>query len=162
MRKHLVPIVIGLLALTVAWAATGGPASAAADGRFDIAVGVVRLDGRQEMPDADPDGRGTFAYVAFDSRICYALTARNIEPATMAHIHVGAPEVNGPIVIGLTAPTRGFSADCIGAVPDGSVENGPEVLLQSELDDIIATESDFYVNVHNAPFPGGAIRGQLR
>ncbi|MGH9112764.1 MAG: CHRD domain-containing protein [Acidimicrobiales bacterium] len=162
MRKHLVPIVIGLLALTVAWGATGGPASAAANGRSDIAVGIVRLDGRQENPDADPDGRGTLAYAAFDSRFCYLLTARNIEPSTAAHIHVGAPEVNGPIVIALIAPTGGFSADCIKAVPDGSLENGPEVLLQSELDAIIATESDFYVNVHNATFPGGAIRAQLR
>jgi hypothetical protein len=161
MRKHLVSIAIGLLVFTVAWAATGGPASAFAGGPFEIAVGAVRLDGQQENPDADPDGRGTFVYAAFDSRLCYVLTAKKIEPATAAHIHVGAPEVNGPIVIGLIAPTGGFSADCIEAVPDGSVENSTEVLLQSELDAIIASESDFYVNVHNDPFQGGAIRAQL-
>lgn len=170
MRKQLVRMVVGVVALAVVLGATGGPASAgtAAAERADqgtlpnIAVGVVRLDGQQEVPPADPDGRGTFAYVAFDSQICYVLTARKIEPATMAHIHVGPAGVNGPIVIALIAPTQGFSADCIEAVPDGSVENTTEVLLQSELDAIIANEAGFYVNVHNAPFPGGAIRAQLR
>jgi hypothetical protein len=170
MRKHQVRMAVGVVALAVVLVAAGGPASAgtAAADTADrgtppkIAVGAVRLDGQQEVPPADSDGRGTFAYVAFDSQICYVLTARRIEPSTMAHIHVGPSGVNGPIVIGLIAPTRGFSADCIEAVPDGSVENTTEVLLQSELDAIIANESGFYVNVHNAPFPGGAIRAQLR
>jgi hypothetical protein len=26
---------------------------------------------------------------------------------------------------------------------------------------LVAKPQDFYVNVHNAPFPGGALRGQL-
>jgi hypothetical protein len=37
----------------------------------------------------------------------------------------------------------------------------PMALLQSELDAIIADPSNYYVNVHNSPFPDGAIRGQL-
>jgi len=36
------------------------------------------------------------------------------------------------------------------------------VLTQEELDAIIANEAGFYANVHTAPFPAGAIRGQLR
>jgi hypothetical protein len=167
MRKYLVRMVVSVVALGLVLVATGGPASATAatadqGSPPNIAAGAVRLSGQQEVPPADPDGRGTFTYVAFDSRICYVLTAKKIEPAAAAHIHEAPAGVNGPIVIGLIAPTGGFSADCIESVPDGSVENGPEVLLQSELDAIIANASGFYVNVHNAPFPDGAIRGQLR
>lgn len=36
------------------------------------------------------------------------------------------------------------------------------VLTESELAAIVVTPSDFYVNVHNATFPAGPIRGQLR
>ncbi len=126
-----------------------------------FAFGVVHLDGAQEVPPADPDGRGTFAYIAVHDRICYVLTARRIQPAALAHIHAAPRGVNGPIVVGLIAPTQGFSADCITAQPD-TTPNSPEVLLRSELAAIIADPAQFYVNVHNAEFMGGAIRGQLR
>ncbi|HUF02221.1 MAG TPA: CHRD domain-containing protein [Gaiellaceae bacterium] len=43
----------------------------------------------------------------------------------------------------------GDSADCV---------NPGEALAQ----EILANPSEFYVNVHNADYPGGAIRGQLR
>jgi CHRD domain len=167
MRKHRVRTVMGGAALAVGLVAAGAPALAATDAADRgspprIAVGALRLSGQQEVPPNNAGGRGTFVYVAFDSRICYVLTAQNIDPATMAHIHDGPVGVNGPIVIALIAPTDGFSADCIRAVPDGSVPNSNEVLLQSELDAIIASEPDFYVNVHNTPFPGGVIRAQLR
>jgi hypothetical protein len=147
----------------------GGQASArpdgsvgAATGRHGVAVGLVGLDGAQEVPGpGDADGRGIFAYAAFGDHLCYVLTARKIEPAAMAHIHSGARGVAGPIVIGLEAPTGGLSVDCITAVDD-STPNAPDVLLRSELDAIVADPAAFYVNVHNAPFPAGAIRGQLR
>ena len=148
------------------WVLVGRRSPAGADGpphrapRF--AAGVVRLDGAQEAPTAgDHDGRGTFAYIAVPDRLCYVLTARRIQPAAMAHIHAGARGVNGGIVVGLIPPTQGFSADCIPAQPD-TMPNTMEVLMQSELDAIIAKPAQFYVNVHNAAFPGGAIRGQLR
>ena len=89
------------------------------------------------------------------------LTARRIQPATLAHIHAAPRGVNGGIVVMLIAPTRGFSADCIRAQPD-TTPNTMEVLTQSELAAIIADPTQFYANVHNAEFMGGAIRGQLR
>jgi CHRD domain len=98
----------------------------------------------------DPDGRG-FALVAVDTKhgkICYTLFVRRIERATAAHIHEGDLGVAGPIVQELDAPSDGFSADC--------VEN--PTLAEA----IAANPSHYYVNVHNAPFPAGAVRGQLR
>lgn len=161
MRNRLVIAIAALLAIGSLLASTV-PASASADrGRSNITAGVVRLDGEQEPLGGDADGRGTFGFLAFDSKLCYFLTARRIATPTAAHIHVGPPGVNGPIVVGLITPTQGFSADCITAQPD-TTPNTAMVLVQSELDQIIANPAGFYANVHNAEFPVGAIRGQLR
>jgi len=161
MRTALVLAAAGLLAAAT-MTVTATPAGAHGGHPQHFAAGAVRLDGAQEVPGpGDEDGRGMFAYLAFDSNLCYLLSARNIDPAAAAHVHSGARGVAGPIVIGLTPPTDRLSADCIEAVPD-TTPNSPAVLTQSELDAIIANPAGYYANVHNAPFPAGAIRGQLR
>jgi hypothetical protein len=111
------------------------------------------MTGAKERPGpGDPNGVG-FAGVLIDTesgRICYALAVRNIEPATMAHIHRGTRDIPGPIVVHLTPPNaRGFSAACTNAA-------GPALATE-----IAGNPSGFYVNVHNGPFPAGAVRGQL-
>ncbi len=165
MRKRLTFAVASLAMAATALGATSLPAGAHAKAHqtadHHVVVGVIRLDGAQETPPADPDGFGTFAFIGFRSTFCYVLTANNIEPATAAHIHAGARGVAGGIVVGLKAPTDGLSFGCIKAVPNDT-PNTTMVLLQSELDAIIANPAGFYANVHNAPFPAGAIRGQLR
>jgi len=98
----------------------------------------------------DPDGSGT-ARVTVNARkeeLCYELTVTNIEPATMAHVHVGGVDVAGPVVRGLTPPATGASSGC--------------APISRELAIAILTDpANYYVNVHNAPYPAGAIRGQL-
>jgi CHRD domain len=154
-------VVAGLVLAGAVLGLVASPASAGrADGDLKIAVGFVRMDGAQENPPADPDGSGHFAYVAFGDQLCYIITARNIDPPVAAHIHVGAAGVNGPIVVGLQLPDP-IGADCITAEQDESL-NSAMVLTQGELDAIIANEAGYYANVHTAPFPAGAIRGQLR
>ena len=110
------------------------------------------LTGHQAVPGpGDLDGTGT-ALVridAVDGRLCWELNARGIEPATAAHIHRGAAGNVGPPVVPLVAP--GASEHSEGCA-DVARELGMEMALRPHL---------FYVNVHNAPFPGSAIRGQL-
>ena len=163
MRTRLIAALVSALVLAGGVVGLGGsPVDArAAHGPATFAAGVVRLDGSQEVPPADPDGRGTLAFLAVHDRFCYVLTARRIQPAAAAHIHAAPRGVNGGIVVGLTPPTNGFSADCVMAQPD-TTPNSPDVLLQSELNAIIADPTQFYANVHNAEFVNGAIRGQLR
>jgi hypothetical protein len=122
------------------------PAVAAAD---DVVVLTAVLTGEAEVPPADLDGIGAAGIVVFPRRnlICYTLAVHKIEPATAAHIHAGAAGVNGPVVVPLSPPTRGFSAACVTSARAGDIANNP---------------ADFYVNVHNTPFGGGAIRGQLK
>lgn len=133
------------------------PAAQADDGTFKLLSTV--MTGAQEAPGpGDPDGRGAFAAVVKGDRLCYAMYADRIETATAAHIHAAPVGVPGGIVVGLEVPNR-FSAACITAVPDE--KNSTATLTQSELAAIVANPAGFYVNVHNASFQAGAIRGQL-
>ena len=131
-------------ALLAAACSTPGPP------RADLAV---TLTGLQEVPGpGDPDGTGT-AEVRVEpalSRVCWRLTVREIAPATAAHIHRGAAGTAGPPVVPLTTPdASGRSEGC------AAIE--PELARQMSM-----YGHEFYINVHNAEYPAGAIRGQLR
>ena len=58
---------------------------------------------------------------------------------------------NGPIVVTLAPPSSGDPG-----VSGACVAVDPELL-----DDILQHPAQYYVNVHTAAFPGGALRGQL-
>jgi hypothetical protein len=108
------------------------------------------LTGGAEVPGpGDPDGSGeAFLDLVGDGLLCVRVQVRGIGTPTAAHIHDGAPGVAGPIVVTLPTPTFNAASDC--------VDVAPEVYA-----DIAANPGDFYVNVHNAEFPAGAVRGQL-
>ena len=130
-----------------------GPATAQTSDGSDVALPTVlraNMTGEQEAPGpADPDGSGTATFILIPpDTICYVLTAQRIAPATAAHIHRAPPGEPGPIVVPLTPPTSGASGGCTSADP-------------ALVADIAANPSAYYVNVHNDPFPAGAIRGQL-
>lgn len=108
---------------------------------------VVPMDGAQEAPGpGDPDGTGT-ALLTIDSdalTIDWHITVDDIDlPLTGAHIHEAPAGMPGPIVVD-------FSAQLTGAG-----------LYDPDLADVLADPSGFYVNVHNEPFPDGAVRGQI-
>ena len=109
------------------------------------------LTGAAELPGpGDPDGSGSARITlnAGQGEVCFRLEVSNIAPATAAHIHVGDVTTFGPVVVGLAPPTSGSSTACVSADQD---------LVQ----EIHRNPAAYYVNVHNADFPAGAIRGQL-
>jgi len=57
--------------------------------------------------------------------------------------------------VNLAAPGDGDAADCLTEGETGKFVDGQTVA------EILANPEDYYVNVHNAEYPGGAIRGQL-
>jgi len=140
-----------LLAGAAALIALAGCASSGGGGRR--ATLQVTMTGLQEVPgpgDADGSGTAEIRSIPADGQICWDLYARGIDPATAAHIHRGAAGAAGPPVVTLTTPdTAGRSQGC--AAVDPALAR--EVAMRS---------FDFYVNVHTAAFPAGAIRGQLR
>ncbi len=107
------------------------------------------LTGEKEVPGpGDKDGRGEADVKVYKAKVCYELEVERIKPALAAHIHRGGPNVAGPIVVELKAPTDGSSEGC---TPISKK-------LSKKLRD---NPSHYYVNVHNRPYPDGAIRGQL-
>jgi hypothetical protein len=110
----------------------------------------ANLTGANEVPPADPDGAGTASISTDDAtnRICTRLEIRNIGAVTAAHIHRGRAGVNGPPVVTLDAPDDDDSNDC-------------DDVADALLDEIRRSPADFYVNVHTAEYPDGAIRGQI-
>lgn len=112
---------------------------------------TATLTGAAERPGpGDPDGTGTAQITVNPGRgeICYTLTVSGIAPATTAHIHEAPADKAGPVVVGLMPPTDGSSDGCV------SVD-------RAEAKDILKNPQNYYVNVHNRAFPGGAVRGQL-
>ncbi len=142
-----------LLLAAIAALAIAGPASAAKLGGADQGGRqlTTTLTGDEEVPVlGDPDGMG-FATVTVNPGqgvLCYELSVSGIAPATAAHLHEAPPGVAGPVVVGLQAPTDGSSSGCID-------------VGHALAKDILKNPADYYVNVHNAEFRGGALRGQL-
>ena len=120
----------------------------AADGGRKL---TATLTGAAEVPKpGDTDGAGTAAVTvnAGKMQVCYKLVVSKIDTATAAHIHEGAEGVAGPVRIPLKAPAAGSSSGCAQVTRDVAMT-------------ILKTPANYYVNVHNAAFPGGALRGQL-
>ena len=131
-----------------------GPAVAQGDNERNAGRKIAAtLTGAAEVPGpGDDNGAGLFEARVNPGteRICYTLAASSIDQATAAHIHVGGPSVAGDVVLTLDTPDGDDddSEDC------QDIDRG---LAQA----LIQNTSDYYVNVHNAAFPNGAIRGQL-
>jgi hypothetical protein len=99
----------------------------------------------------DPDGSGV-ARVTLNQgqgQVCVDITVANIEQPTLVHIHAAPAGRNGPVVVDFTALISGFTVNgCVSADPAliKQIRQHPEL---------------YYVNVHNASFQAGAVRGQL-
>lgn len=134
----------GFLLAAVALATTGSANAA-------LIAFAVTLDGAQEVDaggtpnQGDTDGYGIATLIVDDqsNQITWSIVASNIDlPLAAAHIHEAPAGTNGPVRIA-------FSAALSGSVIDADAAN------------VLANPTGFYVNLHNALFPAGVIRGQL-
>lgn len=115
---------------------------------------TTTLTGAEEVPGpGDPNGKGFITLDVYRSgTICYAGKVQAIAGVAAAHIHEAPMGSAGPVVVDL----RPDLAERTGNKASYCVTTSPEVAA-----DIIASPTDYYVNVHNATYPAGAIRGQL-
>lgn len=119
---------------------------------------AIPLTTGQETGEVESDGSGSFSYTISGDQLCYTLEVRDLTGAPVAaHIHVGARNVAGSVVVPLLTPPAATStvSACITAAEGGA-------LTPAELAAIEADPRSFYVNVHTQQYPGGEVRGQLK
>jgi hypothetical protein len=112
---------------------------------------VVNMTGAAEVPgpgDPDGSGRAVITVNRGQKRVCWDITVSGVDTITAAHIHIGfaGQAFAGNIIVHLD--------------PDTGCTTTP--VSVAVLDALIQAPQAFYVNVHNAAFPAGALRGQLK
>jgi hypothetical protein len=133
---------------------------AGADTEVKFTTTLTAVDPVTGAVTGDPDGRGKAEFI-FDTEqgtVCYEIEVEGIaapvEPGPgvgSAHIHV-LP--TGGIAVNLQADFQ----------PDNSDEfkaSGCVTVASDLLQAILANPEQYYVNIHNADFPGGALAGLL-
>ena len=141
----------GLALVSAGCPGTGGNGG---DGVVDGSEFEARLDGEQEVPavDTDASGVGGLTLSEDETEITYLFTASGLSgPVTGAHFHLGAPGVDGDIVIDLSADVS--QADDEVVIEGGAAADAAFVTA--------LRAGDIYVNIHTDLNPGGEIRGQL-
>jgi hypothetical protein len=131
---------IGLVALV----ASVGVGIASASGSTKL---TAKLVGTNERPAAPASNKGSVELTLKAGKVCWEFTIAKIDgKPTAAHIHKGKPGVAGPVFIplGTTFKRQGCMSTSAG-----------------NLNAVRAHPGAFYVNVHTAKHPAGALRGQL-
>jgi hypothetical protein len=150
-RRLFAAVVLAVL-VALALAIPAGAITSAggtAGGKTPLAVLKANLTGEQEVPGpGDPNGSGHAVVKVFKAKVCYTLKVDRIAPANAAHIHRGVRGVAGRVVVTLEPPTDGSSSGCV------AISRSLSLKLREH-------PARYYVNVHNVPYPDGAIRGQL-
>jgi hypothetical protein len=109
------------------------------------------LTGAAERPGpGDPDGSGTARITVNPGQreVCYSVTVSGVAPITAAHIHEAPVTAPGPVVVPLAPFTGNSTSGCASVTRELAM-------------DLIHHPENYYLNVHNAEFPPGALRDQL-
>jgi hypothetical protein len=105
------------------------------------AIGTLLLD--------NGTGVGTTGFVTLN------LSLANLDTASLSahHIHTGIVTTTGAPLIDLGNPNTLLSGSTLSGTVTG--------LSAANITTIMGNPTGFYYNLHNAPFPGGAVRDQL-
>nr|WP_290666696.1 CHRD domain-containing protein [Ardenticatena sp.] len=126
---------------------------------------LANMNGDNEVPPVTTNtmGRARFRLSPDETRLQYRVLVRNLVDGTAAHIHCGAPGVNGPV--GATLFSGGPVSIASGVLTQGLLTapdagNGCGWLT---LADMVADmrAGNTYINVHTLAHPSGEIRGPI-
>jgi hypothetical protein len=154
-------------ALPATTTTAAGPSSSGPGGAAPIKI-EVPLSGDNSVPPVQTTASGT-ALIFIEGgpngyNISFELDVTNIVDVTAAHIHLGAKDANGPVIVPLfTGPQKPGSFT--GVLAKGSITEadlaGP--MAGKTFADLAAAvlAGQTYVNVHTVANPKGEIRGQI-
>ena len=111
----------------------------------------IPLNSGQEPAGGEAGGHGFFSYTIEGTEFCWTLSWQGIADPLAGHVHVAPRRVAGDIVIDLDVDTL-----------PGPDRTGCSVIDAELAAAITSDPGAYYVNLHNAGFPAGAIRGQLK
>lgn len=110
---------------------------------------AATLTGDVEVPaKGDPRGVGVAAVRVEAGKLCLEGTVTGLAPVTRAHLHRGVRGTAGPVVAEFPVVGPARVAGCVRVDPALTAR-------------ILTNPENWYVNVHTAAFPQGALRGQL-
>jgi hypothetical protein len=119
-------------------------------GQIGRSVGFARLTAAEEVPPTSSTATGTGTLVVDPAtRAASGRITLSGMTAAAAHIHLGAPGINGPIIVPLT-----LAASNVWAVPANTVLSAEQLMAYKQ--------GNLYYNAHSVLFPNGEIRGQIR
>lgn len=140
MRRAIIGLGVSLLALVAVLVASAATSAT----KFEVA-----LKGSNESPAAPASNKGTVELTlnAKTGKVCWDFKLGHIDgKPNQAHIHKGRRGVSGNVVVPLGATYR---------------REGCTTASKALVRSILRSPGGFYVNVHNAKHPLGAMRGQL-
>jgi hypothetical protein len=133
--------------MCLAAAALLAPAALALPGAMHPELGAT-LAGKNEVPKGSPTAHGivNLTLKPGPGQVCWTFQLVGVSKPLTAHIHKGRPGVSGPVFIplGKTYKAKG----CTSAA-------------KKMIEAVEADPNSYYVNVHNAKYPGGVVRGTL-
>lgn len=150
-KRLAVAMLAGMLAVVAGGCAVTQPAGS---NSRPISVPTIQtsplaLSGAQEVPPVTTAALGTGSFeIPPDKSITGSIATTGII-ATAAHIHEGAVDKNGPVIVPLTK-----TGDNTWSVP-------PDTKLTDD-QYVSYLAGNLYVNVHGLTNPGGEIRAQLK
>jgi hypothetical protein len=119
-------------------------------GQIGHRVGLARLSAAEEVPPTSSAATGTGILVIDPTtRAASGSITLSGLAATAAHIHIGAPGVNGPIIVPLAN-----AGGSVWAVPANTRLTAEQLKAFKQ--------GNLYYNAHSTLFPNGEIRGQIR
>lgn len=135
------------LVACLAAAALFAPAAFALPGAMHPELGA-KLLGKNEVPKGSATAHGivNLNLKSGAGKVCWTFQLVGVPKPQVAHIHKGRAGVSGPVFIPLGGKytTKGCAS-------------APKKMI----DAVESNPNGFYVNVHNAKYPNGVVRGQL-